>query len=127
MREGPLASIYIITNNYSWITSRSWHNHTSFSILNILLISLCLSSSFTISFRAPVHMLPCYTSSCTECTIILQSHYGCFFSVLYSGYRILFSVLFVTNFIQTITLGILDWFWWSKWPPKALKKTFQTI
>ena len=33
----------------------------------------------------------------------------------------------VTNFIQTITPGILDQFWWSKWPPKALKKTFQTI
>jgi len=33
----------------------------------------------------------------------------------------------VTNFIWTITLGILDWFWWSKWPPKALKKTFQTV
>jgi len=23
-----------------------------------------------------------------------------------------------------ITLGILEQFWWSKWPPKALKKTF---
>ena len=33
----------------------------------------------------------------------------------------------VTNFIQTITPGILDRFWWSKWPPKALKKTFQTV
>jgi len=33
----------------------------------------------------------------------------------------------VTNFIQTITPGILDQFQQSKWPPKALKKTFQTI
>jgi len=33
----------------------------------------------------------------------------------------------VTNFIWTITLGILDRFWQSKWPPKALKKTFQTV
>ena len=30
----------------------------------------------------------------------------------------------VTNFIQTITPGILDRFQQSKWPPKALKKTF---
>jgi len=36
----------------------------------------------------------------------------------------------VTNFIQTITLGILDQFRQSKWPPKVpkvLKKTFQTV
>ena len=33
----------------------------------------------------------------------------------------------VINFIQTITLEILDWFWQSKWPPKALKKTFQMV
>jgi len=33
----------------------------------------------------------------------------------------------VTNFIQTITLGILDQFQQSKWPPKALKKTIQTV
>ena len=33
----------------------------------------------------------------------------------------------VTNFIQTITPGILDRFQQSKWPPKALKKIFQTV
>jgi len=33
----------------------------------------------------------------------------------------------VTNFIWTITLGILDRFQGYKWPPKALKKTFQTV
>ena len=33
----------------------------------------------------------------------------------------------VTNFIRTITPGILDRFRRSKWPPKALKKTFQTV
>ena len=33
----------------------------------------------------------------------------------------------VTNFIQTITLGILDQFQQSKWLPKSLKKTFQTV
>ena len=33
----------------------------------------------------------------------------------------------VTNFIQTITLGILDQFWQYKWLPKALRKTFQTV
>jgi len=33
----------------------------------------------------------------------------------------------VTNFVQTVTLGILDQFQQSKWPPKALKKTFQMI
>jgi len=33
-------------------------------------------------------------------------------------------ILTVTNFIWTITLGILDWFQGYKWPPKALKKTF---
>ena len=36
-------------------------------------------------------------------------------------------ILTVTNFIWTITLGILDWFQGYKWPPKALKKTFQTV
>jgi len=34
---------------------------------------------------------------------------------------------YVTNFIRTITQGILDRFQQSKWPPKALKKTFQTV
>jgi len=33
----------------------------------------------------------------------------------------------VTNFIQTITLGVLDQFQQSKWPQKALKKTFQMV
>ena len=33
----------------------------------------------------------------------------------------------VTNFIWTITLGILDQFQQSKWLPKVLKKTFQTV
>jgi len=33
----------------------------------------------------------------------------------------------VTNFIWTITLGILDQFQQSKWSPKVLKKTFQTV
>jgi len=35
--------------------------------------------------------------------------------------------LFVTNFIWTITPGILDRFQRSKWPPKSLKKTFQKV
>ena len=34
---------------------------------------------------------------------------------------------YITNFIWTITPGILDRFRQSKWPPKALKKTFQTV
>ena len=34
---------------------------------------------------------------------------------------------YVTNFIRTITPEILDRFQRSKWPPKALKKTFQTV
>jgi len=33
----------------------------------------------------------------------------------------------ITNFIQTITLGILNQFQQSKWPLKALKKIFPTI
>jgi len=33
----------------------------------------------------------------------------------------------ITNFIWTITLGILNWFWQYKWPLKALKKTFQMV
>ena len=33
----------------------------------------------------------------------------------------------VINFIWTITLKILDQFQQSKWPPKALKKTFQKV
>jgi len=33
----------------------------------------------------------------------------------------------IINFIWTITPGILDQFQQSKWPPKALKKTFQTV
>ena len=36
-------------------------------------------------------------------------------------------ILGVTNFIWTITLGILDRFRRSKWPLKALKKTFLTV
>jgi len=35
--------------------------------------------------------------------------------------------IIVTNFIWTITPWILDWFQQSKWPPEALKKTFQTV
>ena len=37
------------------------------------------------------------------------------------------SHMFVTNFIWTITLGILNQFQQSKWPLKAPKKTFQTV
>ena len=33
----------------------------------------------------------------------------------------------VTNFIWTITVGILNWFQQSQWPLKALKKIFQRI
>ena len=33
----------------------------------------------------------------------------------------------IINFIWTITPGILDQFQQSKWPPKALKKTFQMV
>jgi len=33
----------------------------------------------------------------------------------------------VTNFIWTITLEILNQFQQSKWSPKVLKKTFQTV
>ena len=33
----------------------------------------------------------------------------------------------VTNFIWTITPEILDQFQQSKWPPKALKKTFRMV
>ena len=33
----------------------------------------------------------------------------------------------ITNFIWTITPGILYQFLQSKWPPKALKKTFQIV
>ena len=36
-------------------------------------------------------------------------------------------ILGVTNFIWTITPGILDRFRRSKWPPKALKKTFLMV
>ena len=37
------------------------------------------------------------------------------------------SSLGIINFIWTITPGILDQFQQSKWPPKALKKTFQMV
>ena len=33
----------------------------------------------------------------------------------------------VTNFIWTIAPGVLNRFQQSKWPQKALKKTFQTV
>ena len=36
-------------------------------------------------------------------------------------------VVYITAFIQTITPEILDQFQQSKWPPKALKKTFQMV
>jgi len=36
-------------------------------------------------------------------------------------------LIYITNFIQTITPGILDQFRQSKWPPKALKKTFLMV
>jgi len=38
-----------------------------------------------------------------------------------------FMVGIVTNFIWTITLGILGLFQQSKWPLKAFKKTFQMV
>jgi len=46
-------------------------------------------------------------------------------TIMYFG-LINFSIT-VTNFIQTITSGILDRFQQSKWLPKALKKTFQMV
>ena len=38
-----------------------------------------------------------------------------------------YTPLSIINFIQTITLGILDQFQLSKWPSKFLKKTFQMV
>ena len=72
-------------------------NHTSLSILNILLTFLCLSSFFTILFRTPIYMLPCCAFFCLEYTTTLQSHHGCFLLVLYSGHRILFLSSFNTS------------------------------
>ena len=40
---------------------------------------------------------------------------------------LMYSSPVVTNFIRTITPGILDRFRRSKWPPKALKKIFLTV
>ena len=55
----------------------------------------------------------------------VQEHFYCYtFMCIYLFH---FYIQPVTNFIQTITLGILNWFQWSKWPPKALKKTFQKV
>jgi len=45
----------------------------------------------------------------------------------YNNIRIKKGNKYITNFIWTITPGILDQFQQSKWTPKALKKTFQTV
>ena len=52
-------------------------------------MSLCLSFSFTVLFGTPICIPPYCASLCLGCAATLQFHYGCFFSVLYSGHRIL--------------------------------------
>jgi len=82
-------------------------NHTSLSILNVLLISLWLASSFAVLFGISVYTLPCCSFSSIGCTATPQFHHGFFFPVLHSGHRIsLFShsnTLFpITSFLYFI-------------------------
>ena len=65
-------------------------NHTSFSILNVLLTFLCLSFSFTVLFGTSVCVLLYCVFLSVGCTTTLQFHYGFFFPVLYSRHRISF-------------------------------------
>ena len=63
-------------------------SYTSLNILNILLISLCLSSFCTALFRTPIHVPSCCAFPSIECTTTPQFHYSFFFSVLHSGHKI---------------------------------------
>jgi len=92
------------------IFSTSIFNYTSLGILNILLMSLCLFSFFTVLFRTPVYILICCASPCLGHTTTLQSHHSCFFPVPYSEHRILF--LFSFDTLATISLH-LHWVYFT--------------
>jgi len=62
--------------------------YTFLNILNILLISLWLSSSFAALFGTPVHMLLCCVFASMGHATSSQFHYDFFCPVLYSEHRI---------------------------------------
>jgi len=84
--------------------STSIFNYISLSILNVLLISLCLSFSFTVLFRTPICILLYCAFSCLGHATTLQSHHSYFLSILYSGHRILSLSSFDTS--TTISLRL---------------------
>ena len=70
-------------------------NYTSLNILNILLMSLWLTSSIAALLGISVHVPSCSTFPSIGCATTPQFHYGFFFSVLHSGHRI--PLLFHSN------------------------------
>ena len=83
-------------------------SYTFFNILNILLMSFCLSFSCTVLFRTPVYVpLYCVFLS-VGCATTLQFYYGFFFPVLYSGHRIsLLSYSSTLSFIVSLFLHFI--------------------
>jgi len=89
-------STFTIIPSYVFIFSTPIFNYTSLGILNIFLISLCLSSSFTVPFGTSVYV-PLYCASpCLGYTAIFQFHYSCFF-LIYHKWP--FTELWVDNLI----------------------------
>ena len=83
-------STFIVMPLYISTFSIPIFNYTSLNILNILLIFLCLSSSFSVLFGASFLVPLCCTSPFLEYAATLQSHYSYFFPVPYSGHKIFF-------------------------------------
>ena len=63
-------------------------NYISLNILNVLLMSLWITFSFTALFGTPVYAPLCYTFPSIGYAATSQFHHSFFFPVLYSGHRI---------------------------------------
>jgi len=80
-------------------------SHTSLNILNVLLTSLWLSSSFSAPFGTPVHVPLCCAFASMDYATSPQFHHCFFCSVLYSGHRIfllscLYPILYLKKYHQ---------------------------
>ena len=70
------------------IFSTPMFSYTSLNILNVLLVSLCLSSPFAVFFGISVHVLFYCAFSSIESATTFQFYYSFFLSVLHSGHKI---------------------------------------
>jgi len=87
------------------IFSTPMFSYTSLNILNVLLVSLCLSSPFAVFFGISVHVLFYCAFSSIESATTFQFYYSFFLSVLHSGHKI--SLFSCSNILFSIAFFLL--------------------